>query len=293
MDYNQCFKISLEQIYYFITVADEKNVSKAADKLFISQPFLSKNIMKIEETLNTNLFERSRIGFTLTPDGQILYDRWKKILRAYSESITDISSEKKIDLGILNIHDPLGFINKYFTEDISKLNIKADDLYQLYVKFKHGEYDAIITQDPFLPYINSDFKKKLLASVKMSIIFHKDHPFAKEENLLRSDLNGQNIILYCSNLNVLASYEESNKYYFDLVGIKPAEVIFTENFGDALINIGLNNGICFCDSFYADEKTLPPELVMKNVLDFDADYYLCYRDNIADKIKKLVNSKTL
>lgn len=290
MDYNQCFKISLEQIYYFITVADEKNVSKAADKLFISQPFLSKNIMKIEEILNTNLFERSRIGFTLTPDGQILYDRWKKILRAYSESITSLSAEKKIDLGILNIKNPLGFIKEHFTEDILKLNIKADDLYQLYVKFKHGEYDAIITQDPFLPYINSDFEKKLLASVKMSVIFHKDHPFAKKENLLRSDLNGQNIILYCSNLNVLASYEESNKYYFDLVGIKPAEVIFTENFGDALINIGLNNGICFCDSFYADEKTLPPELVMKNVLDFDADYYLCYRDNIADKIKKLVNS---
>ena len=293
MDYNQCFKLSLEQMYYFITVADEKNVSKAADKLFISQPFLSKNIMKMESVLNTPLFERSRSGFVLTSDGEILYKNWKKLLSTFSEGLDSLSSEKKIHLGILDVYNPLEFIKKYFTEDISKLNIKTDDLYQLYTKFKHEEYDAIITQEPFLPYITIDYEKQLITETPMTIICHQENPLAKMEEILPCDLCEQTIILYCSNLTNSVSIDDTNKLYFDSLGIIMPNIIFTESFSNALLDVSLNNGFCFCDSLYIDEKLLPPELVMKNVSGINEKYYLCYHKNFGKSIRKLVNSQTL
>ena len=290
IDYSQCYKISLEQMYYFITVADEKNVSKAADRLFISQPFLSKNIMKLESLLNTSLFERSRTGFVLTSDGEILYKNWKKVLSLYSDGLDSISSEKKINLGILDVYNPIGFIKKYITENISKFNIKTDDLYQLYTKFKHCEYDAIITQEPFLPYISLNYEKKIIAETPMTVICHKDNPLSKKDNIFLNDLCNQTIILYCSNLTNAVSVDDTNKLYFDSIGINMPNIIFTDSFSNALLDVSLNNGFCFCDSLYTDESILPPELVMKDICDLNEKYYLCYHKESEKRIEKLVNS---
>lgn len=293
MDYNQCFKISFEQMYYFITIADEKNISKTADKLFISQPLLSKTIMKIESLLNTTLFERTRNGLILTADGKYLYKRWKKLIALYSESLDNISSDKKIQLGILNIHDPLNFIKEYFTKNIGMLNIKTDDLYQLYSKFKHGEYEAIITQEPFLSFICSDYEKKLLVSTPMKIICKKEHPLAKAKTICSKDLCSHTAVLYCSNLNDSLPIDGSNKLYFENIGMKMPNIVYTENFGNALLNVALNNSFCFCDSFYFEEKFLPEDLIMKSISDLSENYYLCYHKELSRTVDALFDNNLL
>ena len=57
---------------YFTTIAKELNISRAAEKLFISQPSLSKFLIQLEEQLGTPLFIRGKNTMTLTPAG-ILY----------------------------------------------------------------------------------------------------------------------------------------------------------------------------------------------------------------------------
>ena len=59
------------QFEYFLTIAKEKNISKAARRLFISQPTLSKYLLSLESELGVQLFKRNRNELEITKAGEI------------------------------------------------------------------------------------------------------------------------------------------------------------------------------------------------------------------------------
>ncbi|HFE44678.1 MAG TPA: LysR family transcriptional regulator [Nannocystis exedens] len=61
--------MSLTQIAYFVAVAEEQHISRAARRLHISQPPLSRQIRNLELELNTTLFRRTPRGMELLPEG--------------------------------------------------------------------------------------------------------------------------------------------------------------------------------------------------------------------------------
>lgn len=71
---------NLAKYKIFLSVAENKSISKAAGQLFISQPAVSITIKKLEESLNTTLFIRKSKGVELTEKGRQLYDSSKKAL---------------------------------------------------------------------------------------------------------------------------------------------------------------------------------------------------------------------
>ncbi len=65
-------QIELRQMHYFLAVAEELHFRKAAEKLFISQPGLSRQIKQMEDNLGIILFERNNRNVTLTQAGKYL-----------------------------------------------------------------------------------------------------------------------------------------------------------------------------------------------------------------------------
>ncbi|MBQ5756729.1 MAG: LysR family transcriptional regulator, partial [Erysipelotrichaceae bacterium] len=72
--------MDLRTLQYFVVVAEELNITKAAEKLHMSQPPLSAQIKKLELELNTELFIRGKRQLDLTESGELLYRRAKEIL---------------------------------------------------------------------------------------------------------------------------------------------------------------------------------------------------------------------
>ncbi|SEG90006.1 DNA-binding transcriptional regulator, LysR family [Thermomonospora echinospora] len=88
---------------YFAVVAEEGNLTRAAERLFISQPALTKQIKQLETLLDVRLFTRSRAGMTLTEPGRVLAERvpglladWERILRE-----TRNAAERVLRIGYL------------------------------------------------------------------------------------------------------------------------------------------------------------------------------------------------
>lgn len=93
------------QLQYVVTIAKEKSITKAAGKLFISQPSLTLSIQSLEKEIGVTLFERSRGEVTLTYAGSLFYDWAVSTLHSHYQlhlKLNDISQKTRhlIRLGI-------------------------------------------------------------------------------------------------------------------------------------------------------------------------------------------------
>lgn len=72
--------VELRHLRYFVAVAEEKNITRAAARLFVTQPALSRQIKELEKLLGITLLQRSSTGIDLTPAGQALLPQARELL---------------------------------------------------------------------------------------------------------------------------------------------------------------------------------------------------------------------
>lgn len=95
--------IDLNLYKAFFTVASCKNISRAAELLFVSQPAVSKSIKTLESSLNVTLFSRSSKGVALTPEGEILFDHIKNAFNEFSLGENILEKLKNKEMGNINL----------------------------------------------------------------------------------------------------------------------------------------------------------------------------------------------
>jgi DNA-binding transcriptional LysR family regulator len=79
--------VSLSQIRYFVAVAEEGNMGRAARRMHVAQPPLSRHIRALELEIGVRLFERTSRGMTLLPAGRVLLDHARGILAAVERAV--------------------------------------------------------------------------------------------------------------------------------------------------------------------------------------------------------------
>ncbi|TCS93877.1 LysR family transcriptional regulator [Hazenella coriacea] len=117
----------------FVTIVEEKNFTRAAEKLLISQPSVSLQVKQLENELQTRLLERSPKHLQVTPTGEILYQRAKQILKLYEQAKKEIEEYQQTLSGLIRIGASYT-IGEYI------LPTRLPSFYQ-----KHPEIEAEIT----------------------------------------------------------------------------------------------------------------------------------------------------
>jgi DNA-binding transcriptional LysR family regulator len=77
----------LAQIRYFVAVAEEGNVGRAAQRLHVAQPPVSRQIRALEDEIGAPLFTRTPRGMTLLPSGRVFLDHARAILTAIDRAV--------------------------------------------------------------------------------------------------------------------------------------------------------------------------------------------------------------
>lgn len=151
--------MDLNNLKVFYEACKEESFTKASKKLFISQSAVSIQIKKLEQSLGTQLIERSSKNFKLTVEGQNLFkmakDIFERVYRMETVIKRLISTKKqKILVGAThNVGEPIlpNIVNKYLKcRDDVDLDIFVKNSSTLYKYLKEGKLDIILTEDLYL-----------------------------------------------------------------------------------------------------------------------------------------------
>ena len=88
---------------YFLTIAKEGNISKAADILYVSQSYLSQYISKLESSFDVKLFDRSKTPIELTEAGKIYFNYLQANNQLYSKLTSDFDALNQERANTLNL----------------------------------------------------------------------------------------------------------------------------------------------------------------------------------------------
>ena len=127
--------MDLKQLEYIVGIAEEKNITKAAKKLYITQSALNQTLLKLEKEIGEPLFERSKLNLYLTEIGKIYVEQAKKILEIRKETYEKIDEIKGdynsiIRVGLTPERGMLMFLSIYpiFHEIYPNIKIEALEL---------------------------------------------------------------------------------------------------------------------------------------------------------------------
>jgi len=112
--------IDLNLYKVFFAVANCRNISRAAEVLFVSQPAISKSIKTLETSLNVTLFSRSSKGVSLTPEGDILFNHIRNAFDEFSLGEHILEKLKNKEMGTINLGVSTTIGKSYFLPKFQK-----------------------------------------------------------------------------------------------------------------------------------------------------------------------------
>lgn len=254
----------------FITVAELKNFTKAAQALNLTQPAVSNHINQLEKEYNTKLFMREKKDFTLTNEGKIALTYARRLKALHDKMIQKIADEQTssshIKIGITHTSE-----NNNITEVLAQyanqmhnitITIITDSINNLYDMLENYQLDIAIVdgkkQSGKLNYL-------MLDTDYLVCVLSSQHPLAKNSSISLNQLKKENMILRLPSSSTRSLFEatlisinesiDSFNVLLEVDNVSTIKQLVMNNFGVSI----LPQSVCTKDVKKGKIKTLPIE----------------------------------
>ena len=194
--------MDFRHIKAFIAVADALSVTKAAERLHISQPPLSRHIHQLEEELGLTLFLRHRQGVTLTEDGRHLLDKARALDAAgteFSEMAREMArgGKSRLRIGIgWGLWDVVNRLRVEFTKHRADVTFEVRDVYcssDCEDHLRNSMLDVVFTRPPF---DDSIVDAVPIFHERIQAVVADDSPLASKQDVRIRDLADVTLLLW-------------------------------------------------------------------------------------------------
>jgi len=276
--------MDLRSLRYFVAVAEELNITRAAEKLNMSQPPLSSQMKGLEEELGTQLFIRGKRHLTLTASGTVLLRRAKQLLELSDQTQQEIRSIEGIaghlNIGLVEGRAPYllarwiaGFRMEFPKVSFSLWNGSGDDVLE---RLNRGLVDLALIAAPY----NTELLEGIaVAREPWVAILSVKHPLAQEKGdfLPLRKLAGQPLFIPSRR-----SRAESVHAWFREIDEEPVIAGELSNYIDAVALAEQNVGICiFPMTTYTENELLVKKIITDSARQIE--YALVWNRNQLNK----------
>ncbi|WP_425628738.1 LysR family transcriptional regulator [Cellulophaga lytica] len=270
------YQIKLRHFNYFLAVAEELHFRKAAERLFISQPGLSRQIKQMEEILETQLFIRNKKKVSLTAAGVYLKDEIEFILNHLELTKRHIKLVSQGKFGELNI----GFLGSAMQTVIPDLLLKLKDAFpeintSLEELSNNAQLNAVLKDGLDIGFVRMVRVPKGLCikpvfNDTFSVVVPANHKITETKFNGMEQFKGENFILFSQDYSPL--YYDTVMSICEDAGFTPkvshksvhAQTIFTlveNNLGVAIVPTSLQQGFNMNVKFI-ELKKIPQRAVL-------------------------------
>ena len=193
--------MTLSELRFVVSVAQEKNFRRAAAKSFVSQPALSLAIKKIENELGVLIFERNRMGISLTTVGEKIVNQAQIVLEEVDKikaiAVAERNTQQvEVKIGLIYSIAPyllpsiIPLVKNSSPEII--LEAEEDITTNLVKKLDEGSIDAAIIA---LPFVVPGIETQPLYDEPFKVLIPKKHPWNNKQKINAKDLKNEKILL--------------------------------------------------------------------------------------------------
>ncbi len=262
--------MNLNQLRYFVSVAESQSFTKAAINHYISQTAITQQIHALEESIGAKLFDRNSRPVSLTPAGKVFLKEAREILgrvegalQKTRDASTGLEGEMRLGYTKGYEHSDLPKYLRSFHQEYPNVLISCYrlDTDQLATGLLAGEYDVIFTWDSTNLRKEDKIQLKVVEHVPLRVALYANHPLARKKELTRKDLK-QESILFMSPSGTGDSFGDA--YYIRLyqeAGYHPNILLRSNDMESILMMVAAEEGISI-----VPEYTHPWDVGTENVV---------------------------
>ncbi|MFP3551500.1 LysR family transcriptional regulator [Paraburkholderia sp. SIMBA_049] len=239
--------MELRQLRYFVAVAEERNFTRAAERLNMTQPPLSRQIQQIEDTVGLALFERGARPLKLTEAGRVFYAQAKRLLEE-SDELLPLTRRlaqlaERIVIGFVpsTLYGPLPDVIRAFREAAPLIQISLIEMFTIeqLSALKGGRIDVGFGR---LRFDESQLAREVLVEEPLIAALPAGHALADVAQLTLDALSKETLIIYPSTPR--PSYADQQLSAFRDHAVEPAAVHEVRELQTALGLVAAQVGVC-------------------------------------------------
>ena len=202
---------TLQQLRILKAIATEKNFTKAAELLHLSQPSLSKQVKALEKNLDILLINRENNKISLTENGRVFLQYSERILALCEESCRALIDLKNGERGNLTVgaSQTIGIyllprVLALFAQNYSQINLKVqvNSTRVIAKNVINREIDIAVVGGEIPNELQKNLIVENFVEDEFSLIIAKSHPFAAKKKITKEDLYHLNFITLNSNSTI-------------------------------------------------------------------------------------------
>lgn len=244
------------QIQCFLCAAEQLNFTEAANRLFVAQSSLSRNISNLEKELGLTLFVRTKKYVRLTPSGAVLYDEFSKLVQFGHTAVekarnAELGQNGILKLGVIETQRSENFLPKPLNMLRTKhpnirIDIISGNFKELRDAVLNKTLDVALTMDfDLTDYPASDIVYQVFFRSEPRCVISQSHPLANEETISPEHLSTEPMIAISPSVSQ-GAYNNIVQFC-DRYGFTPAKTIYTNSTQDTLLKVEAGLGFSVLD----------------------------------------------